>query len=469
MPPVVDSQDQHVEEKHEPIEESTVANEPAEASAEANTVVDEVEHVNTALDVDIAPPAATVGEQPGLVPYHIQIEGRRRLNTVDRLRDRQNRDSLVSTEQQQQQQQAIQSEYTLKPEEVQDPIIRRALERFDEKNRSLAQTKSMNYDDIQDPITRRALMRLESNLKRTIPPPQPPPTTTSNDSNEHWYTESYTLGSLQPAHDRLSRYNDPPQSSAMNSRTRYNVSVHPRYGSTSDSADITSVGQTNGAIDQHIPAMRVPAQPIYVTSNNLSHHQEMQPLSLRQRSRSEDMLASRELALGPSTNLDDVDASHQLQRNRSSNEIALNDSNHLVPNTFIKALEPHFIRTTESSVSYATPTQSYSAYSCEYTRPRRNAPGATSDTTTTFSSESNQLPSRYSHSVEAPRSSAYRSAVENQYSSQPPSAFAPVRAAPTTTTSANNYYSQQSLPTPSYGSAYASNSHSQAPYSEDPM
>ncbi|CAF5114510.1 unnamed protein product, partial [Rotaria socialis] len=40
--------------------------------------------------------------------------------------------------------------------------------------------------------------------------------------------------------------------------------------------------------------------------------------------------------------------------------------------TIIKSLDPNFVRTTEASVNYATPTQTYSAYSCEYTRPHQN-------------------------------------------------------------------------------------------------
>ena len=61
--------------------------------------------------------------------------------------------------------------------------------------------KGTNYDDIEDPITRRALMRLESNLKRTNP--------STSESHESRYTNSYTLGSLQPTTtDRLSHYSD---------------------------------------------------------------------------------------------------------------------------------------------------------------------------------------------------------------------------------------------------------------------
>ena len=134
-------------------------------------------------------------EQQSLTPYRLQLEGRRRLNTLERIRER--RQNQQSNDAPQPpaptpppppqppplQQLQFQNEYTLKPEDLQDPIIRRALERFDEKSRSLAQSKTANYDDIQDPITRRALMRLDSNLKRTIP--SNPPPLTNTDSNEN--------------------------------------------------------------------------------------------------------------------------------------------------------------------------------------------------------------------------------------------------------------------------------------------
>jgi hypothetical protein len=408
-------------------------------------------------------------DQSGLTPYRFQFEGRRRLNTLERLRERQqSRESLDKTDQQQFQQ--IQKDYSVKSDDIQDPIIRRALERFDEKSRSLAQTKSMNYDEVQDPITRRALMRLESNLKRVIPP-------TPNDSNETWYTENYTLGSLQPTNDRVTRYTDSSQSPVTNNKTKY-ISVHQRYCAPS-SNDTTDLVTTN---EQEIPVMRVPAQPIYVTSN------DPQPLSLRQRSRSEDMLSSRDLTIGQTTNLDDVDTSSQLQRNRSSNEIALNQPGFILPNTLIKSLEPNFVRTTESTVSYVTPTQTYSAYSCEYTRPRRNPllTSASSETSTTVKQEPNQLlPPKYSQQQqqnEIQRPTPYKPTIENQSSS----AFGPTHSSTATTTS--NYYNQQPLPTPSYGPmytsnnlnqqplptpsygpTYTSNNLNQTPYSEDPM
>ena len=378
-------------------------------------------------------------EQPTITPYRFQLEGRRRLNTLERMRERrQSREGLDTPDEKQQQ---IQSDYTLKPEEVQDPIIRRALERFDEKNRTLTQTKSVNYDDIQDPITRRALMRLESNLKRTTP-------STTNTSNDNKYTENYTLGSLQSSNDYLSRYPD----SSQPPKTTY-ISVHQHYctPSSNDPSDVSVMN--NNESDSSV--IRAPTQPIYLTSTN-------QPLSLRQRSRSEDMLASKDLTIGQTTNLDDVDTSTQLQRNRSSNELALTESASLLPNTLIKALEPTFVRTTESSVSYVTPTQTYSAYSCEYTRPRRNQTLPSSETPLTYKQESTPLsPPKYSQTqTDIQRPTPYRPA-------QASSAFAPVQSSTATTTS--NYYNQQPLPTPSYSSLYSSNNLPQTPYSEDPM
>ncbi|CAF0997059.1 unnamed protein product [Adineta ricciae] len=468
------TQDQQNEEKQELVYESITPNEIKlnnEEKEETSNLVpskitdDDNAKLSSSPDTTVSQ-SATI-EQSEFTPYHFQIEGRRRLNTVERMRERQTQDSFDAPESQHQQ---IQHEYTLKPEEVQDPIIRRALERFDEKNRTLTQTKSMNYDEIQDPITRRALMRLESNLKRTIPPP-------TVDSNEHRYTESYTLGSLQPASDRLSRYKDSSQLSALNNNKAKYISAHQRYGTSADPSDISTTTNFSTMAEQNIPVMRVPAQPIYVTSNSLSQaheqQQQQQPLSQRQRSRSEDMLATKDLVIGQTTNLDEIDTSGQLQRNRSSNEIALTDSNHFLPNSLIKTLEPHFIRTTESSFTYATPTQSYSAYSCEYTRPRRNATVTSSETSTdTFGAEANQLPPKYPQLNESMHSSTYRPSLDSQYQTQPPSissAFAPVRSSTATTTGPSTYYSQQSLPTPSYGAFMSSSGHNSAPYSEDPI
>ena len=398
------------------------------------------------------------------MPYHIQLEGRRRLNTLERLRERrQSREALDTIEQQQ----PVHNEYTVKTDEVQDPIIRRALERFDEKNRALAQTKSMDYDDIQDPITRRALMRLESNLKRANPP-------APTEANDTWYTNNYTLGSLQPTNDRPSRYADMSQTPAVNNHNKaMYVSGHQRYGVPS-STELAEVSN-----EQQISGVRVPAQPLHTSVNSYS-----QPISFRQRSRSEDMLASRDLSIGQTTDLDqthnaavstaaaaaDTNAS-QLQRNRSSNEIPISQPGFQLPSTIIKAIEPTFVRTTESSVSYATPTQTYSSYSCEYTRPRRALIGTLSEASATVKHEPTALPApKYvPQPMEISRPTPYRPTVETQY--QPSSsAFAPVRATPSVpTTTTSNYYNQPPISTPSYGSSYMPTAPPQTSYSEDPM
>ncbi|CAM4776618.1 unnamed protein product [Rotaria magnacalcarata] len=415
---------------------------------------------STDSSVLIAPSNAVVAqtlptEESVIRPYGFQLESRRRLNTIERIRERrQSRENVDQEQQQQQQQKKLEIEYTIKPEEVEDPIVRRALERFDERSRKLTQTKSMNYDDIQDPITRRALMRLESNLKRTIPP-------TTNDPNENCYRENYTLGSLQPAPtDRLSRYASASQSPTPNNRTKY-ISVHQRY-CTPSSNEMSDLSATNNPISSNefdIPTMRVPAQPVYVTSNN---HQ--QPTGFRQRSHSEDMLSSRDLQICRTTNLDDIDTSSQLQRNRSSNEIVLNENELRLPNTLIKALEPNFTRTNESSVSYVTPTQTYAAYSCEYTRPRRNPLGSSpSEPVKALKDEPNQITSPQQEQCEIQRPVAYRPSIETQSSS----AFAPVNSSIPSTT--NSYYGQQPLPTPSYNSTYTSNNLNQTTYSDDPI
>ncbi|CAM4937193.1 unnamed protein product [Rotaria socialis] len=415
---------------------------------------------STDSSILIAPSTTVVAqtlptEENVIRPYGFQLETRRRLNTIERIRERrQSREHVDQEQQQQQQQQKLENEYTIKPEEVVDPIVRRALERFDERSRKLTQTKSMNYDDIQDPITRRALMRLESNLKRTIPP-------TTNDPNENCYTENYTLGSLQPAPtDRLSRYASSSQSPISNNRTKY-ISVHQRY-CTPSSNEMSDLSATNNLISSNefdIPTMRVPAQPVYVTSNN-----QQQPTGFRQRSRSEDMLSSRDLQICQTTNLDDIDTSSQLQRNHSSKEIALNENKLRLPNTLIKALEPNFTRTNESSVSYATPTQTYAAYSCEYTRPRRN-PLVTvpSEPAKALKNEPNQIASLQQEQCEIQRPVAYRPSIETQSSS----AFAPVHSSIPSTT--NSYYGQQPLPTPSYNSTYTPSNLNQTTYSDDPI
>jgi len=368
--------------------------------------------------------AAPSSDQHSVSPYSLHLEGRRRLNTLERIRERrQSHDSNNSTSPQQQQH--LQNEYTIKPEELQDPIIRRALERFDEKSRSLAQAKPMNYDEIQDPITRRALMRLETNLKRTIPSN---PTLTNHDSNETWYRNNYPIGSLHSNND--------------NHLTSYPNSALPYINSTTE---------------HDVPTIRVPTYPVYSQSNN-----QQQPISFRQRSRSEDMLSSRDISGGQITTLDNDNDLSQLQRNHSShqlpqqqqetpslstNEVTSNEIGIPLPNTIIKSLDPNFIRTQEASVNYATPTQTYSAYSCEYTRPHRNQ---------SLESTRSELSSRNFH--QPPQQ-------ENviQYSTPSSSAFTPVHP------STNNYYPQQPLPTPSYTSLYTSNNLNQTPYSDDPM
>jgi hypothetical protein len=204
--------------------------------------------------------------------------------------------------------------------------------------------------------------------------------------------------------------------------------------------------------------MRVPTQPVYVTSNN-----QQQQINLRQRSRSEDMLSSRDLSIGQTTNLDENDPS-QLQRNYSSNEVqqqeqetlSTNETDLQLPNTIVKSLDPNFVRTTEASINYTTPTQSYSAYSCEYTRPRRNP--LVSETLTKSKQESNQLPP-------PPTYSQQQQENEIQYTNPSLSAFTPVHPS----TNNNNSYSQQPLSTPSYNSMYTSNNPNQTPYSDDPM
>jgi len=383
-------------------------------------------------------------EQQSVSPYRFQLEGRRRLNTLEHMRERHpNHESNDLTQQQEQ----YQNPYTLKPEYLQDPIIRRALERFDEKSRSLTQVKSQYYDDIQDPITRRALMRLDTNLKRTIPSNLPP---THNDSNERWYTNSYTLGSLQSNNEH--RYQDSSLPPIPNYKPSH-VSIHQRFCSTASDMSELSTNNILPNNESDIPIMRVPTQPIYVTSNN----QQQQQINLRQRSRSEDMLSSRDLSIGQTTNLDENDTL-QLQRNHSSNEVqqqeqeilstnevVSNETDLQLPNTIVKSLDPNFVRTTEASINYTTPTQSYSAYSCEYTRPRQNQ---------LITSSKPEL---------SPRNLQQENEI--QYTNPSLSAFTPVHPS----TNNNNSYSQQPLSTPSYNSMYTSNNPNQTPYSDDPM
>lgn len=369
-------------------------------------------------------------EQQSVTPYRLQLEGRRRLNTLERIRAR--HQNQESTELHQPQQLQLQSEYTLKPEDLQDPIIRRALERFDEKSRALTQAKPPSYDDIQDPITRRAVMRLESNLKRTMPANPPPPPINTELENS-WYTNSYTLGSLQSNNDhRFTRYSDSTAPSTPSLKPSH-VSVHQRFASTDMSEVTPSQILTNN--DPDIPILRVPPQPVYVTSNP-----QPPPISFRQRSRSEDMLASRELSLSQEGHSDDQPTT-DLQRNHSSNELQQdvflpNEMDMPVPNTMIKTLDPNFVRSAEKSVNYNTPTQTYSAYSCEFTRPHRNL--------SMNSSQSEHF---------SPRN------LQQDNEIQSSSAFLPVHPP------ANNFYP----PPPAYQSTYAPNNPQSIPYSDDPM
>jgi len=377
--------------------------------------------------VDEQPPPSPIStEQQNLTPYRLQLEGRRRLNTLERLRERQQNSQVhdlpprpppMPTQIQ------LQSEYTVKPEDLQDPIIRRALERFDEKSRSLSQTRVSDYNDIQDPVTRRALMRLDTNLKRTNP------STLNNhqDSNENRFTNSYTLGSLQSNPDpRLLRYPDSTLPPTMNSKPTH-VSIHQRFCSTSSTDNMSDLPPMNNQ-DQSIPVMRVPTQPIYVTSTN-----QPSTINFRQRSRSEDMLSSRELALGQTTNLD--------EQNQSMEELQQNDTNEIQT----QPIDANFIRTNESTVNYTTPTQAYTAYSCEYARPQRIAPSKSE--------------------IISPRNFQHENDIQSS------SAFTPVH--PSANNNNNNNYHHHpatSTTTPSgYNSMYASNNLQQTPYSDDPM
>ncbi|CAF1512856.1 unnamed protein product [Rotaria sp. Silwood1] len=445
---VIDSEGQQ-EQEQEMIINSLMSNEKGSSNEAENSNLLTTSSIDSSLNTVIS---HTSSEQQTLTPYRLQLEGRRRLNTLERIRDRHDSNDLT---------QQLSHQYTVKPEELQDPIIRRALERFDEKSRSLVQTKPINYDDIQDPITRRALMRLETNLKRTIPsnPTTTTLTSTNNDSNETWFTNSYTLGSLQTNNDnRLpTRY---PDSSVPFNKTPH-VSIHQRFCSAS-SSDMSELSPNNMNLNNEhdIPIMRVPTQPIYVTSNNQQQQQQQQPITVRQRSHSEDMLSSRDISMNETINLDNN--TNQLQRNHSSDElqhqqpqqqetssssnaITTNKTDLPLPATILKSLDSNFVRTTEASVNYVTPTQTYSAYSCEYTRPHQNS---------LLTSPKLELPS--------PRN--YQQPNENDTQCpNPSSAFTPVHP------STNNYYPQQPLPIPSYTSMYTSNNLNQTPYSDDPI
>jgi hypothetical protein len=206
--------------------------------------------------------------------------------------------------------------------------------------------------------------------------------------------------------------------------------------------------------EQDIPPMRVPLQPVYVTTNN--HQPPQQPISARQRSRSADMLSTKDLSIGHTTNLDENEVS-PLQRNHSSEELqqqepsVFNETDFPVTTTIIQSLDPNFIRTTEASVNYQTPTQSYAAYSCEYTRPHQNQ----------------LITSPQPESLSSPRNLQQPQQPENeiQYSNSSSAASAFTLVHPLT----NNSYSQRPLPTPSYNSMYTSNNLNQTPYSDDPM
>jgi len=407
-------------------------------------------------------------EQSSMIPYRLQLEGRRRLNTLERMRERrQSRETLDDNE-------PTITTVVQSSEDIQDPIVRRALERFDEKNRTLQQMKPTNYDDIEDPITRRALMRLESNMKRANPPTSvPTPSSSDNHHNESWFTNNYTLGSLQPTSDRLSRYSDYAQSSNPNNNKTTYVSVHQRYCTPSTTTDLS----TNSS--------------------------QVAPMGYRQRSRSEDMLSSRDLMVGPTTDLDQLDNSpstvssmatgatgtpNALQRNRSSNQLATVSSTALqLPTAFIKTLEPAFVRTTESTVSYVTPTQTYSAYSCEYTRPRRNPQIGAATTETTFALKQEPSPTqtptptpRYLQNnntnlseIQRPTTTTTTTTapnnrpppIDNQYSStsstSSTSAFAPVRSSANT----SSYYSS----TPSYTTSHSTNASVATAPTDDPI
>jgi hypothetical protein len=290
-------------------------------------------------------------------------------------------------------------------------------------------------------------MRLETNLKRTIPTNTP---ITNTDSDETWYTNSYTLGSLQTNNDnRLPRYPDSSLPLTPNHKPSH-VSIHQRFCSTS-SSDMSESSPNNiqSNNEHNIPTMRVPTQPVYVTTHN------QQSINIRQRSRSEDMLSSKDLSIGETTNIDDNNLS-QLEQNQSLNQLeqeqeqennlSSNENDFQLPNTIMKNLDENFIRTTEASVNYATPTQTYSAYSCEYARPHRN-----------------QLTTSPKSELLSPRNSQQQQENDIQYSTPPSSTFIPVHP------SINNYYPQQPIPPPSYGSMYTQNNLNQTPYSDDPM
>lgn len=348
-------------------------------------------------------------ESQSITPYRLQLEGRRRLNTLERFRERRQNIDL-----QQYTQPPPPTDYNMKTEEIQDPIIRRALERFDEQNRALSQLKPNNYDEVQDPITRRALMRLESNLKRTIP------SSSSDLSHESSFTNSYTLGSLHsPSDARLMRptVTDASLPPPVPNHKPSHLSVHQRFCSnlSNHTADFLPSEQVLLNGDPTMPLMRLSAgQPIYVASNFPIH-------SVRQRSRSEDFIATRDLTL------------HQTKESEEMNSSDDHPSTPTVPSA-TRPEDP--IHQSESS---------------ESTMPMTNAQPSDGDVTV---EECDVQPL-----IDA--CSLRNSHLSNDHGS---SAFIPVHS------SANPYYSQQNLPNASsYTAMYTPNNANQAPYTDDPM
>jgi hypothetical protein len=380
-------------------------------------------------------------QQQALAPYRLQLEGRRRLNTLERIRERrQNTDN--DTDQLQQQ---IQQDYTLKPEEVQDPIIRRALERFDEKNRALTQAKPTNYDDIEDPITRRALMRLETNLKRAMPP-----TSTAinhamampSDVQENWFTNSYTLGSLQSHIDqRFLHTNDASLPPPVPNHKTSHVSMHQRFSSASSSDNKIFDGE-HSLSTAHAP---IPSM------NTTSNHECQQPtVNVRQRSRSQDMLATKDLSFVQTTDFDD-NRHGQLQRNYSSNDLPQDES------SLMTATGNDTIHQSDLSSSTAT------IKSQDYNNGLTTKPSASYIESTNTSVDHDAIHS-YADQTSLNTSDLVTSRNLHRHNDlSTSSAF--VSVPPST----NAYYSQQALPAPSYTAAYISNSTNQTNYSDDPM
>lgn len=402
-------------------------------SATTTTTTTNDNSINTVISVP-----STVNDQTVLTPYRHHIEGRRRLNTVDRIRERhQSVDSSMNL----QHNSSLQNQYSMKNEDVQDPIIRRALERFDEQNRVLQQLKPSTFDDVQDPITRRALMRLETNLKRTMP--QSSTNQTRNfyepDADNNWsnMTNNYTMTTSQMnPEQRFSRMSDaalPPP--IPNHRSHF--STHQRYPTASNGyINDYSNGQAMPTDDHRWSAFRNNPQSMLTGSN----HPTQIPIHFRQRSRSEDPLSSKELSIGLTSDLNHV-STEENQRNQTANEIiqtmevdaSASHKNLINPNennssSITDALQTCSMsdqaQTNEEFIDDVIPIQSENQFSTEY---------------------------QYAQMDQS-----------NQYSRNP-SAFVPVHP------SSTNYYSQQTLPTNSYSSMYSSNNLQQTPYSDDPM